>query len=192
MKKAEYKNSIESKRKICSAYLTLLTQNKNFTVTDIVKLANINRGTFYLHFSNIKEVEQSIDEELANNFKIVASAFRKVELDKTPEILVNKLNEILSKDLEFYRLMIKAKDANSLMNKIKNYILEAISNNFMIMRYVTNYENFKVIVQYIVSGVIDTYIDWFKGNINCTLEELSVLLCKMIKGGLKGYLNYGM
>ena len=73
---------------------------------------------------------------------------------------------------------------------MKNYILNAISYNFMIMRYVMNYENFKIIVQYIVSGSLDTYMDWFKGNINSSLDEISTLLCKMIKGGLKGYLNY--
>lgn len=190
--KAEYKNAILSKKKICSAYLKLLVEKgKGFTVTDLVKLAQINRGTFYLHYSSLAEVEQTIAEDLANKFKGLERDFRQIEIDKSPEIIVNKLNEILSKDLEFYRLIIKAKDTYYFIEKIKNYIVKSISNNFMIMRYVMNYENFKIIVQYIVCGVLDTYIDWFKGNINCSLDELGFILCKMIKGGLKGYLNYG-
>ena len=189
--KAEYKNAKLSKKKICSAYLNLLVnKGKSFTVTDIVKLTNINRGTFYLHYSSIKDVEQAIEEDLANNFKSLERDFRQVEIDKSPEIIVKKLNEILSKDLDYYKLLIKAKDSTYLIDKIKNYLFKSISNNFMIMRYVMNYENFKIIVQYIVSGVLDTYIDWFKGNINCTLEELSAILCKIIKGGLRGYLSY--
>ena len=189
--KAEYKNAKLSKKKICSAYLNLLVnKGKSFTVTDIVKLTNINRGTFYLHYSSIKDVEQAIEEDLANNFKSLERDFRQVEIDKSPEIIVKKLNEILSKDLDYYKLLIKAKDSTYLIDKIKNYLFKSISNNFMIMRYVMNYENFKIIVQYIVSGVLDTYIDWFKANINCTLEELSAILCKIIKGGLRGYLSY--
>lgn len=188
--KAEYKNAILSKKKICNSYLTLLTKNINFTVTDIVKLAEINRGTFYLHFSNIQDVEQYIEEELASNFKSLEQSFRQIEIDKTPEIIFKKLNEIISKDLEFYTLMVKSKGIHNLIEKIKTYILTAISNNFMIMRYVMNYENFKIIVEYIVNGSLNTYIDWFKGNIKCSLDELSEIICKMIKGGLKGYLNY--
>ena len=154
-------------------------------------MAEINRGTFYLHFKNLSDVEKYIEDELVNNFKGLERNFRKVEIDKTPEIIFNKLNELLLKDIEFYRLIIKAQGEYSLMEKMKNYILNAISNNFMIMRYVMNYENFKIIVQYIVCGALDTYMDWFKGHINCSLEELSALLCRMIKGGLKGYINYG-
>ena len=190
--KAEYKNAILSKKKICSAYLNLLVSKGNsFTVTDIVKLAQINRGTFYLHYSSLADVEQSIEEDLAKNFKVLEQDFRKIEIDKSPEIIVNKLNEILSKDIEFYKLIIKSKNTYHFVEKIKNYIIKSISNNFMMMRYVMNYENFKIVVQYIVSGVLDTYIDWFKGNISCSIEEISDVLCKMIKGGLRGYLNYG-
>ena len=191
--KAEYKNAIQSRRKICSAYLTLLTETNNkFSVTDIVKLAGINRGTFYLHFENLQAVEKSIIEELANNFKVLEQDFRQAEIDKTPELILNKFNEILLKDLDYYRLIINASENYNLIEKIKVSILTAISNNFKIMQYVMNYDHFKMVVQYIVGGVIDTYIDWFKGNLTCSIEEISSFLSKLIKGGLKGCINYGI
>ena len=189
--KPEYKNAVLNRKKICHSYLNMQSCKKNFTVTDVTNDANLNRSTFYLHFKNLEDVKKHIEDELTNNFKELERSFRKVEIDKTPEIIFNKLNEIILKDIKLYRLIIKAQGEYTLISKMKSYILNAISNNFMIMRYVTNYENFKTIVQYIVSGAIDTYMDWFKGNIDCTLEELSDLLCRMIKGGLKGYLNYG-
>lgn len=188
--KAEYKNAIQSKRKICSAYLTLLSQSEKITVTDIVKEAKVNRGTFYLHYNSIKEVSTSIEEELANNFKVLEHDFRQIEIDKTPETILYKFNVILLKDLNFYKLITKTMDTYFLTEKIKEYILTSISNNFMVMRYVMNYENFKTIVRFIVGGVLDAYVNWLKGNIKCDIQELSVLLCKMIKGGLKGYLTY--
>jgi len=188
--KAEYKNAIETKRKICAAYLSLLKNGSKFSVTDIVKAAGINRGTFYLHYNSINDVAHAIEEELASNFKILELGFRQIEIDKQPEFIVNKFNEILSNNLEFYKLLFNTKETHVLVEKIKVSILKAISNNFMVMRYVMNYENFKVIVKYIVGGVLDAYIDWLKGNITYSLEELGEVVCKMIKGGLKGYLTY--
>ncbi|MBR4998638.1 MAG: TetR/AcrR family transcriptional regulator C-terminal domain-containing protein [Clostridia bacterium] len=192
MKKQEYKNAIITKKKIASAYLSLMIENpENINVTEIVKKAELHRGTFYIHFENIKVVEQFIENELAQNFKDLETDFRLVQIDKKPEIIIEKLNEILNKDLDFYRLFVTAACNTNLMETIKKSILISISNNFQVMRYVMNYERFKVVIQYITGGVIGTYTDWFKGNINCTLDELKTHLSMLIKTGLKDFIQDG-
>lgn len=192
MQKQEYKNSIQTKKKIASAYLHLLIENPSaISVTEIVKKAELNRGTFYLHFDNVKAVEKHIESELAENFKDLELDFRQVQIDQTPEIILNKFNEILMKDIDFYRLFIRAASETNLMETIKKSLLISISNNFKVMRYVMNYERFKTVVQYIAGGAINVYTDWFKGNINCTLEELSNNLVLLIKSGLKDFIKDG-
>lgn len=192
MSKQEYKNAIISKHKISSAYLSLMIEDpENINVTSIVKKAGLHRGTFYLHFENVKAVEKHIETELAKNFKELELDFRQVQIDKTPEIILHKLNEILEQDIDFYRLFITAACNTNLMETIRNSILISISNNFKVMRYVMNYERFKVVIQYITGGVINTYTDWFKGNIDCSLEELSSHLTQLIKTGLKDFIKDG-
>lgn len=190
MKKQEYKNAIITKKKIASAYLSLMIENPEMiNVTEIVKKAGLHRGTFYIHFENIKMVEQFIEHELAQNFKDLETDFRLIQIDKKPEIIIDKLNEILNKDLDFYRLFVTAACNTNLMETIKKSILISISNNFQVMRYVMNYERFKVVIQYITGGVIGTYTDWFKGNIDCTLDELKKHLSMLIKTGLKEFIQ---
>lgn len=192
MQKQEYKNAIQTKKKIAQAYLSILVENPNdVNVTAIVKKAELNRGTFYLHFENVKAVEKHIEEELANNFKGLELDFRQVQIDQTPEIILNKFNEILLKDLDFYRLFIRAASETNLMETVKKSLLIAISNNFKVMRFVMNYERFKTVIQYIVGGTITVYNDWFKGNIDCTIEELSLNIALLIKTGLKDFIKYG-
>ena len=190
MKKAEYKNSILSKKKISSTYLTLLIEADNkFTVTDVVNASGINRGTFYLHFKNLDDVAKYIEDELASNFKELEIDFRMADIDHLPEVMIGRLNEILSKDIDYYRLIITATGNGNLMERIKNSILKSISNNFKIMKYVTNYENFKMVVQYVVGGVVNVYTDWFKGNINCKLDDLKHFLPTLIRQGIKGIIK---
>ena len=191
MQKQEYKNAKLSKRKITSAYLKLLIENpSNLNVTEIVKTAGINRGTFYLHFENVEAVYEFIQTELASKFKELEDEFREIQVDLSPETIMRKLNEILLKDIDYYKLIVNA-GKSSLMEKIKDIILKSISNNFMIMRYVSNYERFKVVIQYIVGGSIDTYVNWLNGKINCSIDELCEYLATLIKHGLKGVINYG-
>ncbi len=190
MKKAEYKNSILSKKKIASTYLKLLIETGNkFTVTDVVNSVGMNRGTFYLHFKNLDDVAKYIEDELASNFKELEIDFRMTDIDHFPEVMIERLNELLSKDIDYYRLIITATGNSNLMEKIKNSILKSISNNFKIMKYVTNYENFKMVVQYVVGGVVNVYTDWFKGNINCILDDLKKFLPMLIRQGLKGIIR---
>ena len=83
MQKQEYKNSIQTKKKIASAYLQLMIENPNeICVTEIVKKSGINRGTFYLHFENVKAVENHIESELAKNFKDLELDFRQVQINQ--------------------------------------------------------------------------------------------------------------
>ena len=188
--KATYKNSILNRKKIFQAYLTLLVERRKVSVTEVVQLANINRGTFYLHFENLEQVGKAIEEELAENFKILESEFRMSEIEKSPEIIVEEFNKILLKDLDFYKLLANVASTYNLINQIKISIFKLISNNFKIMRYVMNFERFKMVVHFIVGGILEVYLDWLKGNISCEIEEISKTICQIIKVGLKGYLSY--
>lgn len=66
MEKAEYRNSARSRRLICDALLELLGEKPlgKITVTDIAKRADVNRGTFYLHYDNISDVISELQNEL--------------------------------------------------------------------------------------------------------------------------------
>ena len=183
------KFNIEQKEN-CVHLLKLLIETGNkFTVTDVVNAVGMNRGTFYLHFKNLDDVAKYIEDELASNFKELEIDFRMTDIDHFPEVMIERLNELLSKDIDYYRLIITATGNSNLMEKIKNSILKSISNNFKIMKYVTNYENFKMVVQYVVGGVVNVYTDWFKGNINCMLDDLKKFLPMLIRQGLKGIIR---
>ncbi len=188
--KAEYRNSKNTKKKISSAYLTLINSKKKFSVTDLVNLAKVNRGTFYLHFKSLKDVERYIEEEVGSHFKGMEVDFRQTDISINPEIIFEKLNEILLSDLDYFKLIIGAGDNIKLMDKIKHFIMTAISNNFEVMKYVTDLNSFKLVVQFIVGGTLDCYTQWFKGNLDCELNDLSVFLTKLIKEGLKGCIKY--
>lgn len=59
MAKAEYRSSLRSKKLIINALVDLLDEKPldKITVTDIVKKADINRGTFYAHYENVSHAD---------------------------------------------------------------------------------------------------------------------------------------
>ncbi|MCM8709915.1 TetR/AcrR family transcriptional regulator [Clostridium sp. SYSU_GA19001] len=64
------KKSAQTQARIISSYLSLM-QEKHFekiTVKEVVDKANITRGTFYLYFNDIYEMQQYIEDELLAHF----------------------------------------------------------------------------------------------------------------------------
>ncbi len=67
--RAEYRSSIRSRLLITNALLKLI-KVKDFgeiTITDIVKEADINRGTFYAHFKDTSDVLRFMESESVEN-----------------------------------------------------------------------------------------------------------------------------
>ena len=191
MIKAEYKNAIASRKKIMSTYLELLAEcPEKATVTEIVKRANINRGTFYLHFKNIADIGASIENELAKKFKVLESDFWQIDIVEQPESILYKFNQIISQDTDYYKLIINVSESKNLMSKIKTSIFATVCNNFKIMRYVTDFERFKTVVEFIISGCLNTYISWILGDIKCDLQTLTDLLTRLIREGLRGCIQH--
>lgn len=56
---------------------------KNITVKDITELADLNRGTFYLHYNDTYHLLQTIEDEVLSNFQQMINAYTPSSQNKT-------------------------------------------------------------------------------------------------------------
>ena len=63
MEKKLNKNALRSKRLIRQAFLTIVQKKdpSDISITEIVNEANINRATFYAHYSCLKDLLDEIE-----------------------------------------------------------------------------------------------------------------------------------
>ena len=66
VKKAEYRSAARSRRLIRDAYVNLMQEKPidKISISDIVREADLNRGTFYAHYSNPMDVFMEIADEI--------------------------------------------------------------------------------------------------------------------------------
>ena len=63
---------IRRTKKLLRQALTRLMQQKDFqsiTVTDVVREADINRGTFYAHYRDVYDLREKIEAEMIEDFR---------------------------------------------------------------------------------------------------------------------------
>lgn len=185
--KTIYKNSIRSRKLIKTAFASALQRKEidKITVTDIVNEAGINRGTFYLHYKNIAELVEDIQDEIAEKFLSILDGFEEYNTENLVKIMIPRMNAILQEDLNYYRLLINSKQYGKFALKQKRVLLGVIEKTG---GYNANMNSplFKAMVDYITGGVVSIYADWFAGLIDCSLDELGQMCITMINRTL-GY-----
>ena len=107
--KAKYKNAIRSKMLIRNALITLLNKKplSDISVTDIVKFADINRGTFYNHYSNPLDILEEIKNELMEKLSVVLKNSKNTSsIDDLLDIINSYSSGIINKVLVWLLLGI--------------------------------------------------------------------------------------
>ncbi|MGN0568128.1 MAG: TetR/AcrR family transcriptional regulator, partial [Acutalibacteraceae bacterium] len=145
MPKSEYKSSIRSKTLIRNALIQLLTEKplEKITVTDIVKRADINRGTFYAHYADINELLKSVGDEIISLLYEALSEVDYADLLQSPLPALFKISSFLEKDIEYFRLMFARVSAVPFIEKLQTAFIEFMENNTAINSEIRESDEFK-------------------------------------------------
>ena len=185
--KSQYKSAIRSRKLIKNAFSRLL-QKKDFekiTVTEIVKLSGLNRGTFYAHYSNVVDVLEGIEREVTDKILSLFSSY-KSQIIENPAPFLLDIAEFLQKDYDFYKRLICAKVGENFIDKLKEFfvstVIEEIASDDM-----QDKGKFVLVVRFYTNGFATMYVDVFKGKLNVTLDELTKMMGEIIAVGIGEY-----
>lgn len=181
--KAEYRSAIRSKRLIRQAFVELLQEKdlEKITVTDIITRADLNRGTFYAHYQDVRAVIEKIENEIIAKLLDVLSEFRHKSFFQNPLPLLLKVSRYLEEDLGFYRILINSKGAIPFLEKLKGIFVEYMKTDSDIPESVKQSSDFTVSINFFAGGVINLYQVWFRGETDYSLNEIALVVSKVIK-----------
>ena len=180
--KAEYRSAKRSRKLIREAFLTLLKTKEycKITVTDVVTLADINRATFYAHYPDIRGLMDEIENEIITKMKDVLSGFEFGSFFQNPTPLLLQINRYLEEDEDFYRTLILSNAADQFLEKLKGSFTDYMMESAHIPENVRASKVFELCVCYFAGGMINMYLQWFRGCLDCSLNDISVQVGKMI------------
>lgn len=100
---------IRRTKKLLRQALTRLMQQKDFqsiTVTDVVREADINRGTFYAHYRDVYDLRDKIEAEMIADFRGMIATIRPSETATLRPVL-GRLMDYLEENREIVTALIK-------------------------------------------------------------------------------------
>lgn len=182
------RRQIKTKKAIIGAFFSLL-QKKNIskiTITELSKLANIDRKTFYLHYGSIAELYNDLGNMLVTLIKKEIVEYS--TSNKSPYALFASINDIISEKIDLFKSIAKNNDFSDFILSIKDILSNELINLYE-KKDTPASERFKLTTEFIASGTIAMYLRWLKGDTNITMDELALLAAEMITNGASGLIE---
>ena len=159
---------INKTKKILKNSLVDLMEVKDFrkiTVTDLTEKSDINRGTFYLHYADIYDMIEKLEDETIDiiNEKVKYHSDSIQQNSYFP--LLMDISSYLKNDYRFYKALLGVGGDIGYLHKIKG----AMTKTF----YIHSSGNFKNIkdksileaaASFIISGGIGIFQDWLRDD----------------------------
>ncbi|WP_028594281.1 TetR/AcrR family transcriptional regulator [Paenibacillus assamensis] len=188
--KAEYRSAIRSRNMIRRALVELMLEKEyqKITIKDIVERADISRGTFYAHYSDVHAVIEQIENEIMEKMIEFLDEFKHTDLIQNMMPFLAKVSHFLDQDIEFYRMLIAVDAASTFMSKMKAILIESLLSYERKMNTVQEREAFNLHVNFFASGLVAMYEDWFKGKLNGSLEDLAAAVSRIMVQGFQPFL----
>lgn len=180
--KSEYRSSLRSKELIRKAFSEMLQKKPadKITVTDIVSAANINRGTFYAHYSNINELVLSIENEFSSK---LCGALEKLDVfnqELSVHEVIAELTGYLEENKKLCKELLILGNANSFTLELQKVFTKYMEQNTKIDESVRRSAQFAVRSRFFSAGIAGTYAAYLNDEIEMPAEELNALLSSMI------------
>ena len=165
-----------SSDKIETAFLTLLLNHKyeDITISQICKQANINRSTFYCHYSDINDLIIKIENKFA---KSMATIFCYGER-RTHEAFV-EMFEFVHKNKFFYKAFLNIPYITLAETNTKIDVLKNIGENVNIDK--TNKMGIFYRASFFGAGIKEMCRLWLQYDCRETPEEMASLLLEEYK-----------
>ncbi|MCR8843603.1 TetR/AcrR family transcriptional regulator [Paenibacillus sp. SC116] len=188
--KAEYRSAIRSRNMIRRALVELMLEKEyqKITIKDIVERADISRGTFYAHYSDVHAVIEQIENEIMEKMIEFLDEFKHTDLIQNMMPFLAKVSNFLGQDIEFYRMLIAVDAASTFMTKVKAVLIESLLGYERKMDTDQEREAFILHVNFFASGLVAMYQDWFEGKLNGSLDDLASSVSRIMVQGFQPFL----
>jgi len=189
---------LRTKQFIRDALIELI-EEKGFdpiTVTDLSEKANINRGTFYLHYEDKFDLLRKLEEEILFEFKYIVSEVDHEEMfddifsDKPLKFLVD-LFTFISNNRRLFKAILGHTGDPQFYHSLKSFMAQSMysQNNRLNNLLKHHHISIDYFTAYLSSAHLGVIQQWLENDLDQPPEELALLLTKMFKFGPLGVLK---
>ena len=171
---------IRRTKKLLKQALAQLMDEKDFkdiTVKDITERADLNRGTFYLHYTDTYDILNKIEDEILKNIQNMI--YQNIEKTNASDSVIPALKpiaEYIMENADICRCLINNKASVDFIEKFQNLIYDNCSDIIKRRHNVKDSKQNEFYLSFITLGVIGMVKKWLETKPMVSAEEIVVFV----------------
>lgn len=180
----------KTKQQLQDGFIYLRKQKdlKEITVKELCELTDLNRGTFYLHYKDIYDLSEQLEESLFVSFQEVLDKHSITSEYKTidsPKPLLRDILLLIKDNSEFCTMLLSDTGEIAFVNKLKKLVLDIAFKKCIDLFDFNKKEHFTYSYNFILYGCIGIIESWLLNGLKEDPEEIAELASQMILDGIK-------
>lgn len=185
------KRVIRTKALLIRSISALMKQKniKDITVKELCEYADINRGTFYLHYKDIYDMLDSIEQELSEKFLQIFQKYNSETNEDFPYPLFLEIFKLVDDNAELFRVLIGPNgDISFIMKIFKLYNIHCLQSEFnkLSPQFSMNQVYYSNFILYGCVGLIE---QWLSRDTKESPEKMAELITKLVSTGVLSLFN---
>ncbi len=188
MKESTVDRRIRKTKQQLRQSLTALLKEKpiqDITVRELADLADINRGTFYLHYRDVYDLLNQIEEELLGELESVLEKYQPGNIIPNISKIFTEVYELVQRNSEIVGILMGDNGEWNFINRLNQILREKCLRDWVEHFRAESHETFDTYYVFIISGCMGLVQYWLANGMKETPQELAELTEQIIMNGMK-------
>ena len=177
---------IKTKRAIKKAFFSLLAEKdlNDISVTDISRIAEINRKTFYNYYTGVFQLVDELEDDILDRIQTTLKKYDIIETLKHPQKLFAMFDESIGLNDPFFTTMLESDNTSGFFSKFEREIVRLIRDEVSKQMH-TDPVATEYVIHFILAGEISVYKSWLRSDRSFPEAALSDMLTEMALNGVR-------
>ena len=157
---------------------------KDITVKELCELTDLNRGTFYLHYRDIYDLSEQMENEIILKFEEALNSYS-VDGETSPQTIMCKAFEIIKENADFCTCLLSNTGEMTFFNKLKTIIRDGCFQYWTeLFSKPKKVETFDYFFNFMLYGCIGIIESWLNSGLKESPQEMAQLASKVMLNGV--------
>ncbi len=175
----------KTKKQLRLALMDLMSEKaqKNISVRELAERADINRGTFYIHYKDVSDLLQRLEDEMAQRLsEMCCHHATNTEISSYP--FLTDLYVFVLDNADLCRVLLGPNGDIAYRQRICHILHDDFLYGFLSRFYPNDQERLEHFCAFIVSGNLNLALTWLNNGAKETPGEMAQLAGKIIMNGV--------
>lgn len=164
----------------CLAKLLKEKKIQDISVKEISEMADINRGTFYLHYRDVYDLLAHIENELFDQYNEILDRHRPTEVSESPKLLFTELLYFIRDNSDIIQTLMGPNGDIQFLNHLRQIFRTKIMEPWDHVMFPNPVRRDQYFTSFMIEGGIGMIKLWVENGTDLAPEELATLLERFI------------